>query len=97
MIDFCNLKDDDLLGCSEVEILLKNKNTRFVVHNFGQIQHIDDAETMRFWNDQVKQRLVEPPEAIDGFALSDYPNHSCFIAWKHICDDYTYVLLKLFH
>ncbi|MBX9583898.1 MAG: hypothetical protein K2X87_26665 [Gemmataceae bacterium] len=67
------------VGSAEVADLLRGGPVRFAVADLARpLTWVPVGECYRFWKDEVKPRLVEPP--VERFRLEDYPGEYCYLA-----------------
>ena len=97
-----NLIEECIVGTKTIKELLRINNVIFIVDNVGNKKWVPKNETFNFWRDEVKNRIVEPKEADDGFRLEQYPKEYCYIARKcrnimDIEDSTVYIILQMFH
>jgi hypothetical protein len=88
-----------VLGQSEIAALIRQGPVSLVVANCGDpLQWVSVPDFGRFWNEEVRPRLVEPDAAEDGFSLEDYPDAYCYLAsdWGER-DSTPVVVLETYH
>lgn len=99
---FNDLAEKRILGTSEVIHLLRSGKVIFIVDDAGYKKFIPQNETLEFWKEEVKIRIVEPDKADNGFELDEYLNGYCYIAREHrniknTEDATAYIILQMFH
>jgi hypothetical protein len=87
------------LSYEDIVALLQLGKVHFVVANVGDtFQWIPLEQCYKFWKSEVKNHIVEPAKAEDGFLLEEYPGSYCYIA-SEWCTDMAepVIVLSVYH